>query len=392
MKKWIVWCLSLLLVMITTVPVTAEVKTNENDTELNLTAKSAIVMEASTGKVIYENNSEEAMPPASVTKVMTMLLIFEAIDQGKLNYDDEVTVSEHAASMGGSQVFLEAGETQTVDVMIKSIAIASGNDAAVAMAEHIAGSEDAFVQKMNAKAKELGMKQTVFKNCCGLDTDGHVTSAKDIALMSRELITKHPKVLQYSSIWMDEFTHKAKKGESAFTLSNTNKLLKQYQGCTGLKTGSTSQAKFCLSATAERNDISLIAVVMASNSSKERVKDAAALLDYGFANCQRYQAAKLKEKLKPIDVTGGEKISVKIAVKDSFRTILTKSESADDITYNIQRKKHLKAPVKKGDLAGWVTYYLKDQYIGKVKLVAEDDVRKITFPKSLERVMELYFT
>lgn len=391
MKKWIGFYLGLLLIVMSSMSVSAQTKTDESDTALNLTAKSAIVMEAGTGKILYENQSEEALPPASVTKVMTMLLIFEAIDQGKLQYDDEVTVSAHAASMGGSQVFLETGETQTVDVMIKSIAIASGNDAAVAMAEHIAGSEDAFVQKMNDKAKELGMKNTVFQNCCGLDTDGHVTSAKDIALMSRELITKYPKVLEYSSIWMDEFTHRTKKGESAFTLSNTNKLLKQYQGCTGLKTGSTSKAKFCLSATAKRNGISLIAVVMASNSSKERVKDASALLDYGFANCQAYKAPELKEKLKPITISGGDQETVKIAVKHTFETILTKSESASDITYNIQRKKHLKAPVKKGDAAGWVTYYLKDQYIGKVKLIATENVKKMTFSKSIKRVIELYF-
>ncbi|MDO4941984.1 MAG: D-alanyl-D-alanine carboxypeptidase family protein [Lachnospiraceae bacterium] len=363
----------------------------ETGDKLNLTAKSGLVMEASTGKIIYEKNSTEALPPASVTKVMTLLLIFEALDEGKIHLDDEVSVSEHAASMGGSQVFLEASEVQSVEVLIKSIVIASGNDAAVAMAEFVAGSEDAFVQKMNQKAKELKMEQTVFKNCCGLDTDGHVTSAKDIALMSRELITKHPKVFEYSGIWMDEFTHKTKKGESVFTLSNTNKMIKQYQGCTGLKTGSTSQAKFCISATAKRNDISLIAVVMASNTSKDRIKDASALLDYGFANCQMYEAPDLSKKIEPIKIIGGDKDTIKVKMKKQFKTILTPEENPKQITYNIQRKKHLQAPLKKGADAGWVTYYLNGSYIGKVKLVTEEAVKKMTFAKSIERVAGYYF-
>lgn len=374
-------CVALLVVC--SIPVSAEEK-------LKLTARSAIVMEAESGRIIYEDNSSEALPPASVTKVMTLLLIFEAIDQGKLALSDEITVSEHAASMGGSQVFLEAGEVQTVEVMIKSIAVASGNDASVAMAEHIGGSEDGFVAMMNQKAKDLGMKNTVFKNCCGLDTEGHVTSAKDIAIMSRELITKHPSVLKYSSIWMDEFIHKTKKGESVFGLSNTNKLLKQYQGCTGLKTGSTSQAKFCLSATAKRNGITLIAVVMASNSSKDRIKDATTLLDYGFGGCRVYEAPDLKKKLKPVPVAGGEKQEAKIASKKIFRTVLINGESEDGITYNIQRKKNLKAPLKKGDAAGWITYYQNGSYIGKVQLIITEEIGKLTFAKSVSRVLKQF--
>lgn len=359
--------------------------------KLSLTAQSAIVMEAKTGKILYEDNAKQALPPASVTKVMTMLLIFEAIDSGKIGWNDSVTVSEHAASMGGSQVFLEVGEVQTVEVMLKSIAIASGNDAAVAMAEHIAGSERAFVKAMNEKAKKLGMKQTVFKNCCGLDTDGHVTSAKDIAIMSRELITKHPDVLKYTSIWMDEFTHKTRKGESVFGLSNTNKLLKQYEGCTGLKTGSTSKAKFCLSATAVRNDISLIAVVMASSSSKDRVKDASALLDYGFANCKRYEVPNLNKKIKDIPVKYGEQDLVKIKQRGTFETILTGDQSSKNITYNIQRKKQLEAPVKKGQHAGWITYYYKEDYIGKEELITQNGVKKMTFLKNIQKIYKQYF-
>lgn len=359
--------------------------------KLSLTAQSAIVMEAKTGKILYEDNAKQALPPASVTKVMTMLLIFEAIDSGKIGWNDPVTVSEHAASMGGSQVFLETGEVQTVEVMLKSIAIASGNDAAVAMAEYIAGSERAFVKLMNEKAKKLGMKQTVFKNCCGLDTDGHVTSAKDIAIMSRELITKHPDVLKYTSIWMDEFTHKTRKGEAVFGLSNTNKLLKQYEGCTGLKTGSTSKAKFCLSATAVRNDISLIAVVMASSSSKDRIKDAAALLDYGFANCKKYEVPNLNKKIKDIPVKYGEQDLVKIKQRGTFETILTGEQSPKNITYNIQRKKQLEAPVKKGQHAGWITYYYKEDYIGKEELITQNGVKKMTFLKNIQKIYKQYF-
>ena len=230
-------------------------------------------MEASTGTILYEKDADKEKPPASVTKIMTLLLIFDALSKKQITLNDTVTVSEHAASMGGSQVFLEPGETQTVDTMIKCIAVSSANDACVAMAEHICGSEDAFVAKMNTRAQVLGMKHTHFINCCGLDAEGHYTSARDIVLMSRELIIKHPDIFHYTTIWMENITHVTKRGESEFGLSNTNKLLRQYQGATGLKTGSTSKAGFCLSATAERNHISLIAVVMACQSAKERVKD-----------------------------------------------------------------------------------------------------------------------
>lgn len=379
----------LCMVYLFTVSVPVSAKTDVE--ELTLTARSAIVMEAQSGRIIYEKESEKALPPASVTKVMTLLLIFEALDAGRIKLQDQVTVSEHAASMGGSQVFLEAGETQTVEVMIKSIAIASGNDACVAMAEQIAGSESAFVNRMNQKAKKLGMNKTKFLNCCGLDKKGHETSAKDIALMSRELILKHPQVLKYSSIWMDEFTHKTRKGESIFGLSNTNKLLKQYPGCTGLKTGSTSQAKFCLSATAKRNGISLIAVVMASDTSKERIKDAAALLDYGFAHCRRYEVPLCKEKLKAVPISGGEKSSVRIKEEKRYQTVLIGDETAKEITYNIQRKKNLRAPIRKGISAGWITYYQKGTYIGKMRLVTTEAVAKMTFQKSVKRILEQYF-
>lgn len=265
---------------------------------LTLSAPSVLLMEAKSGTIIYEKDANKQMPPASITKIMTLLLIFDALDAGKISLEDTVTVSEYAASMGGSQVFLEPGETQNVDTMIKCIAVASANDACVAMAEHIAGSEEEFVARMNQRAKKLGMKNTTFVNCCGLDVDGHLTTAYDIALMSRELITKYPKIHDYSLIWMDTITHETKKGSKEFGLTNTNKLVRQYQYTTGLKTGSTGKAKFCVSATAKKDKTELIAVVMAAPDPKGRFQDAANLLNYGFAKCQFYSDPNTK-KLKP---------------------------------------------------------------------------------------------
>ena len=262
---------------------------NEEDVRgesgLEISAPSAILMEASTGQVVYEKNPDEERPPASVTKIMTLLLIFDALETGQISLEDTVTTSEYAASMGGSQVFLEPGETQTVDTLIKCIAVASANDACVAMAEHIAGSEEEFVNKMNERAKELGMDHTHFVNCNGLDADGHLTTARDISLMSRELIRLYPQIRDYAMIWMENITHTTKKGSSEFGLTNTNKLVRHYEYTTGLKTGSTSQAGFCISATAEKNGMELIAVIMAAETSRDRTKDAIALLNYGFGKC-----------------------------------------------------------------------------------------------------------
>ena len=261
--------------------------------ELNITSASAVLMEGSTGAILYEKNKDEQRFPASITKIMTLVLIFEALDSGKIALTDKVSVSEHAASMGGSQVYLEPNETQTVEDMIKCITIASANDACVAMSEYIAGSETEFVNMMNQKAAELGMKNTKFMNCCGLDDTiaegSHYSSAYDIALMSRELITKHPEISKYSTTWMDSIIHVTKKGETEFGLTNTNKLVRTYTGITGLKTGSTSKAKYCLSATANRNGMDLIAVVMAAPEPKTRFAEAASLMDYGFANCSMYE-------------------------------------------------------------------------------------------------------
>ena len=282
--------------------------------DLNISAPSAILMEASTGAVVYEKNSHEARHPASVTKIMTLLLIFDALSSKQISLDDTVTVSEYAASMGGSQVFLEPGETQTVETMIKCISVASANDACVAMAEHVAGSESEFVRMMNERAKGLGMNDTNFVNCCGLDADGHMTSANDIALMSRELITKYPKIHDYCTLWMENITHTTAKGSSEFGLTNTNKLIKHYQYATGLKTGFTNTAMYCISATAKKDDMELIAVIMGAPDIKSRSADATTLLNYGFGKCRIYCDSH-EDKLDDLPVEKGLADSVGIRRK-----------------------------------------------------------------------------
>lgn len=381
----------IILFSITTKPVgvMAETETapsSQDTAGLILSAEEAVLMEASTGRILYEKNSEEPKPPASVTKVMTLLLIFEALDSGKLKLTDEITVSPYAASMGGSQVFLEAGETQTAETMIKCITVSSANDACVAMAEHIAGSEEGFVARMNEKAKELGMEHTTFVNCCGLDVDGHLTCARDIALMSRELTVKHPAIFTYTTIWMDEFTHRTRKGESVFGLSNTNKLLKNYEGCNGLKTGSTSKAKFCLSATATRNGISFIAVVMGCPDSKIRMKDAASLLNYGFANVTLYEDKNPGKKMKPIPIQGGREKTVDFEKPEPFSYILMKGEDSSSIKKKIKIAKDLKAPVKKGETIGEIEYSMNEKAIGAVPIKVAQDIERMSFPYAYKRL------
>ena len=312
-------------------------------------------MEARTGTILYEKEADTERPPASVTKVMTLLLIFDALAAGQLSLDDTITVSEYAASMGGSQVFLEPGETQTAETMIKCIAVSSANDACVAMAEHIAGSEETFVAKMNERAANLGMKHTHFANCCGLDADGHYTSSRDIALMSRELTIRYPQVFHYTTIWMENITHVTRRGASEFGLSNTNKLIRQYNGATGLKTGSTSKAGFCLSATATRNGVSLIAVVMGCDSSKARISACSALLDYGFSICQIY-----KDENPPvppvIPVTGGKKKTVSGTYPSVFSHVSAGKLEKGKIKKKIQTETKISAPVKKGQQIGSLIY------------------------------------
>lgn len=367
MKKIVVWLTVLITVMSVIVPVKAEGPEIE--------APCAILTEASTGRVIYEKNADESLHPASITKIMTLLIIFDAVDDGSISPEDTVTVSEHAASMGGSQVFLEPGETQTVETMIKCIAIASANDACVAMAEHISGSEDAFVQSMNERAEALGMNNTHFVNCCGLDADGHMTTARDVAIMSRELITAHPAIHDYSCIWMDTITHVTRRGESEFVLNNTNKLLKQYEWATGLKTGSTSLAKFCLSATARRNDIELISVIMASPSGKTRVSDSIALLNYGYGICSLYHDNNMPS-IDVIPIKGGIRSNISVEYSSQMNYLFTDKYDASLIESHAEYLEDLEAPVQKGDVIGQLTYTYDGKFMDSIDIIASESIKK----------------
>lgn len=361
---------------------------------LNLTCSSAVLIEGTSGKIIYEKNKDEQLMPASITKIMTLLLIFDAIDEGKIKLTDNVTVSEHASSMGGSQVYLEPYETQTVETMIKCISIASANDASVSMAEHIAGSEEAFVKMMNEKASELGMKNTHFLNCCGLDddiTEGHYSSAYDIALMSKALITKHPEITNYSTVWMDSFTHVTKKGESEFGLTNTNKLVRTYDGITGLKTGSTSKAKFCLSATAKRNGMDLIAVIMAAPEPKTRFSEAAKLLDYGFANCTLYEDHNADFITKELPIRGNINGTVPIEIKDTFTYPCVNGETPESIRKTTVFNEKISAPINQGDTLGKITYYYNEKEIGSVPILASSSVEKSTYGDYFKYLCSILF-
>ncbi len=376
MKKMMALLTALLLAFQAALPV---VYAEENGADsLGITAPSAILMEASTGTVVLEKNAHEKLPPASVTKIMTLLLIFDAISQGKIQLDDTVTTSEHAASMGGSQVFLEAGETQSVDTMIKCISVASANDASVAMAEYVAGTETLFVEMMNERAKGLGMNDTHFVNCCGLDTEGHVTSAYDIALMSRELITKYPQIHNYSTIWMENITHATKRGTEEFGLTNTNKLIRQYPYATGLKTGSTSLAKFCVSATAEKDGIELIAVIMAAPDPKGRFADATALLNYGYAKCTLYRDTDELPQVT-VPVRGGVEEEAAGEYAGSFSYLSTTGQDLTDMKKKWYAKTEIEAPVEKGQQIGKLVYYLDGQELGKIEIVAAKAVDRADY-------------
>lgn len=357
-----------------------------SDTAVEVTAPSAILMEMTTGTVLYEKDADTARPPASVTKVMTMLLIFDALAEGKIQLEDKVTTSEYASSMGGSQVFLETGEKQTVETLLKCISIASANDACVAMAEYISGNEEEFVRQMNLRAEGLGMKHTHFVNCNGLDAEGHETSARDIALMSRELLLKYPEIHNYCTIWMENITHTTSKGSSEFGLTNTNKLIRQYEYATGLKTGSTGKAKFCVSATAEKNGVSLIAVIMGAEDSKARFKDAVTLLNYGFGKCQMYTDEKMPS-LDPISVTGGIQESISLEYEKKFTYLDTTGANLNAVTSRLQIPDKVNAPVKKGDTVGQRIYYLDEKEIGSVNLLAEETVKKAGFFDYLRKAL-----
>ena len=369
---------------------TGTVLAKAEGTEL-IQAPHGVLMEASTGTIIYEKDMDTRVKPASITKIMTLILIFDEIGKGSLHMEDEVITSTYAKSMGGSQVFLEEGEKQSVETMIKCIVIASGNDASVAMAEHIAGSEGAFVEKMNERAKGLGMENTNFEDCCGLtESDNHYTSAHDVALMSRELVTKYPKILDYSSIWMDTITHVTEKGPSEFGLTNTNKLIRSYDGCVGLKTGSTSVAKYCVSTVAVRDGITLISVVMTAPDYKVRFKDAAAMLNLGFGSCSLY-VDENKKPLPNIAVEGGVKEELACDYEGAFRYLDTKGAALDQIEKKIKQKDKVKAPVKKGDLAGTAEYYLDGKKIGSVNFRFREGTEKAGYSDYVEKVWKQFW-
>lgn len=356
-------------------------------------APSALLMEASTGQVLYEKDADQPRRPASITKIMTLILIFDALEAGKIHMDDMVTTSAYAKSMGGSQVFLEEGETQTVETLIKCIVIASGNDASVAMAEYIAGSEGEFVNRMNERAAGLGMTNTHFEDCCGLtDSPTHVTSARDIALMSRELINRYPQIHNYSTIWMDTITHVTKQGTKEFGLSNTNKLLKMATNftVTGLKTGSTSLAKYCFSGTAEKDGVRLIATVMAAPDFKARFADALALLNYGFANCRIYQDSD-PLPLPQMPVKNGKEEVVSLKYDQTFSYLSTKGEDFSAIERELVLQEYADAPVETGKQAGWLVYRLNGEKIGQIPVLFGNSVEKAAFSDYWKQLMEVFF-
>lgn len=370
---------------------TQNVQTEQSDIGFALDSNSAVLMEASTGAILYYKDMDKQVEPASITKIMTLLLIFDALDSGKIKLEDSVSVSEHAASMGGSQVYLEPYETQTVNDMIKCISIASANDACVAMAEYIAGSEEEFVKRMNEKAQELGMKNTHFVNCCGLDVADHYSSALDVALMSRELITKHPEISNYSTIWMDTITHTTKKGTSEFGLTNTNKLVRSYKGITGLKTGSTGKAKYCLSATANRNGMDMIAVVMGNPNPLQRFVEAAKLLDYGFANCSLFIDDHKEIVIEPVQVNKGIEETVEGKPNGEFHYLCLTNTNPDEIKKEVTMAESITAPVKEGSKIGEIVYTYNGKKIGSVDIVATKQIKKAKFSDYLGKVVRKFF-
>lgn len=352
---------------------------------MQIESTSAVLIEGSTGEIIYEKNKDERLHPASITKIMTMLLIFEAIDEGRFKLDDEVTVSEHAASLGGSQVYLEPGEIQTVETMIKCIAIASANDASVAMSEFVAGTEEEFIRRMNERAKELGMENTNFVNSYGLDADNHYSSAYDVALMSKELISKFPQISDYSTIWMENIIHSTKKGESEFGLTNTNRLVRFYDGITGLKTGSTGLAKYCLSATANRDGMNLISVILAAPSTKIRFNEAAKLLDYGFSNCSLYKDNNENLNIDPIFIKKGVKEELIYKTNEEFSYLLMRDTNPENIKKEVRIQEEIEAPINENDQIGEVVYSIDNKKIGSVDIVAGETIDKAKYSDRLNQ-------
>ncbi len=362
---------------------------SENQVAAEVAAPHALLMEVSTGTVLMGKAADEKIHPASVTKIMTMLLILEAIEDGKIALSDTVTVSEHAASMGGSQVYLEPFEQQTVETMIKCIAVASANDACVAMAEHICGSEGDFVKQMNARAAELGMTNTHFVNCCGLDDDNHLTTARDVALMSRELLKNHPQIHEYCTIWMENIIHTTAKGSFEFGLTNTNKLIKQYEYATGLKTGYTSVAGFCVSASAKKDDIELVAVIMGGADSKSRFQDAITLLNSGFACCSLYRDEN-RVALPALPVAGGVKDSVSLEYAGEFSYVSTDGSNLSDVKRGLELPETLEAPVQKGAVVGRVVYSLNEKEIGVSEILTSEAVERAGYGDYLQKAFHMF--
>ncbi len=346
----------------------------------DITAAAAVLIEPSTGSILYEKNSHDIRPCASITKLMTLILVFEAIDAGKISYEDTVVTSAHAAGMGGSDIWLKEGERMSVDDMIKATVVASANDAAVALAEHICGSEDAFVVEMNKKAEQLGMNDTVFKNCNGLDEEGHVTSAYDVALMSCEAV-KHEKIFEYAAIWLDYLR------DGATQIVNTNKLLKTYKGITGLKTGTTSGAGACIAASAERDGLALIAVVLGSKTGKERFTDAQKILDYGFAEYTMYTPEIPDDAVRTLDVSGGMDKTIRTQTAVDGR-LLIKKGSESSITTQAIYDESIAAPVEIGDRVGVLQYLLDDEIIAEYPITSADRIEKINFWAVLKIIFE----
>ena len=385
MKRKIILLIALLLAVAMVfpgLPVHGEEESDAGSSELPLNAPSAVLMEASTGRVLFEKNSHDVRSCASITKVMTLCLTCDAIEAGQLSLSDTLTASAHAASMGGSDIWLKEGETMSVDDLIKATVIMSANDAAVVLAENVAGSEDAFVRQMNERAQELGMTDTVFKNCNGLDEEGHVTSAHDVALMSRELIT-HPQIFDYTLTWIDY----VRDGQTQ--LVNTNKLIRSYSGITGLKTGTTSQAGSCITATAERDSLALVAVVLGADSTDHRFQDAAALLDYGFAGWS--VVVPESPVLENAAVTGGMEETVPAQIGEMPK-ILTKAAERGQVEQKIEMNEELTAPVRKGDVIGRVTYKINSEVVSQVDITAAEDVEEVTFSSVFSYLLHSFFT
>ncbi len=397
-RQCIVWMLIMTLILSPAVmsaaseaekPAEQGQSTAEHQVAAEVAAPHALLMEVSTGTVLMGKAEDEKLHPASVTKIMTLLLILEAIEDGKIALSDMVSVSEHASSMGGSQVYLEPFEQQTVETMIKCIAVASANDACVAMAEHISGSEGDFVRRMNERAAELGMTNTHFVNCCGLDDDEHLTTARDVALMSRELLLNHPQIHEYCTIWMENIIHTTAKGSFEFGLTNTNKLIKQYEYATGLKTGYTSVAGFCVSASAKKDNIELIAVIMGGADSKSRFQDAITLLNSGFACCSLYQDEN-RVALSDLPVSGGVEDRVPLKYAGDFSYVSTDGSNLSDMKRSLELPEEIPAPVEEGSTVGRVAYILNGKEIGESPILAAGNVEKAGCGDYIQRAFHMF--